>query len=126
MTVSGPLPQPRLIILLKAARGYHLVDVRTILFAQAEDKYSRVTFIDSSRKGVFHTLTELEAVLGCGRRNGDLLFLRSHRGCIVAVHHATELIGTREFLVCDGTRLPVSKGEWPTLLEVIASVGTPA
>ena len=122
MSPALPLPQPRLLVLLKAARGYHLVDVRTILFAKAEDKYSRMTFTDGSQRVVFHTLVELEGILCCGERVGELLFLRIHRGHIVALHHATALVGTREFLLCDGTRFPVSKRASPDLLRTAGSV----
>lgn len=111
---------PRLVILLKASRGHHIVDVRTVLYAEAETRYSRLHFVDGTKKAVFHTLGELEAVLGCGKRVGDLLFLRVHRSHIVALHHLERMEG--RYLFLNGSRLPVSRQHWPQMIKTISSI----
>lgn len=97
---------------MKAARGYHVVDVRGILYAQADSRFSRLYLANGSSKAVFHTLFELEGILSCGRRVGDLFFLRLHKSYIVALHHAAEMDRAAGVLLTNGSRLPISRSEW--------------
>jgi DNA-binding LytR/AlgR family response regulator len=118
-------PIPRLVVLLKAARGYHVVDVRTILFAQAEERFCCMHFTDGTKKPVFHTLTELEGMLRCGERMGDLLFLRVHKSHIVAFHHATSVETDRSITLFNGTHLPIGRQYWTQVLTHGMSVRAP-
>ena len=116
MTLGG-LSSPRFVILLKAAKGYYVVDVRTISYVRAETRYSRIVFTDASEKVVFHTMKALEILLGGGKRVGELWFVRSHKSCIVALHHALELDRESGVLLRNNVRLPISRGEWAGLIK---------
>lgn len=110
-------PVPRLVILLKAARGYHVVDVREILYAEADTRYCKLHFVDGSSWVVFHTLSELEGILCCGERMGDLLFTKVHRGYIVALHYAHTVDRTGGVKMCTGCEVPMSRGGWTDSLK---------
>ncbi len=117
-----PAPVPRLIVLMKAARGYHVVDVRTVLYAQADSRFCRISFTDGTEKTVFHTHTELDGLLCCGERMGELLFLRVHRGFIVALHQVIELDRMTGALLVNSERIPISKGEWKRVISAGGSL----
>jgi len=118
----GEVSTPRFVVLLKAARGYHVVDVRAILYVRAETRYSRIVFTDASEKVVFHSMRALEILLGCGKRIGELWFVRSHKSCIVALHHALELDRESGVLLRNKDRLPISRGEWAGLMKERSSI----
>ncbi len=109
-------PQPRHLILLKAARGHHLVDVRTILYAEAEERFSCMHFTDGTKKPVFHTLTQLEMILRCGERLGDMLFLRVHKSHLIAFHHTSSVERDRSITLLIGTHLPIGRQYWAQVL----------
>lgn len=118
-----PVPIPHAFpIALKTAHGWSLLDLRAILCARAEDKYARLTLTDGSTLVVLHPLSDLEQRFGCGARNGDLLFLRPFRSCIVAMHHASRFHGKGEVELRNGERLPIGKRAWPTLIDVLGRV----
>jgi DNA-binding LytR/AlgR family response regulator len=117
-----PTLVPRLIVLMKAARGYHVVDVRTILFAQADSRFCRITCTDGTEKAVLHTLTELEGILCCGERIGELLFFRVHRGYVLALHQVVELDRMTGALLVNSGRIPISKGEWKRVISTGGSL----
>jgi DNA-binding LytR/AlgR family response regulator len=119
-----PAPVPRLIVLMKAARGYHVVDVRTVLYAQADSRFCRISFTDGTEKAVFHTLTEMEGILCCGERMGDLLFVRVHKSHIIGFHHLTSLGTDRSVMLAHGERLSVGRQYWNGLLAVGMCVGS--
>lgn len=116
------MPIPRLQILLKAAKGHHVVDVRAILHAEADARFCRVFFTDGTDKAVFHTLTELEEVLCCGERIGDLLFLRVHKSHLVAFHHAVAVGTDRRIVLNGGHSLSIGRQYWASLLTLGMSV----
>ncbi|MFZ1664895.1 MAG: LytTR family DNA-binding domain-containing protein [Flavobacteriales bacterium] len=116
------MSNPRFPLILKAAQGWRFIEVRLIVSILAEDKFARIRYADGAELLVFHSLAELEAGLCCGVRLGDLLFLRPHRSCIVAMHHATAIHAKREVVMCDGTVLPLSKRIWPKLVELLGSI----
>jgi DNA-binding LytR/AlgR family response regulator len=120
---SQPTPSPRLLIMLKAARGYHVVDVRMILSIEADTRYAVLRLLDGRGLAVFHTLSVLEEWLQCGERYGDLLFLRIHRSHIVAFHH-TDRIEGKHIVSHSGTHFPVSRQYWPTIRKVAVSIRT--
>lgn len=119
---SGEVPTPRLVILLKAAKGYHVVDVRMILYAEADSRYSRIHFADGTEKAVFHTLSELEPILRCGERIGDLLFVRSQKSYLAAIHHATAIDRSSGILFNDRHRVPIGREYWGGVLGVVMAV----
>lgn len=121
MTLGG-LSSPRFVVLLKAARGYHVVDVRTILYVRAETRFSRMYFIDGNDKAVFHALTEIEDVLCCGKRVGELLFLRSQKSYIVALHHATSIDRSSGILFGDGYHVRIGREYWGGCLKTATSI----
>jgi DNA-binding LytR/AlgR family response regulator len=118
---SEPQPTPRLLIALSVARGWQLIDVRSIVAVVAEDKYACLVHTDGTRRPVFHTLVDMEGRLECGRRKGELLFFRIHRGHIAAMHHALDLI-PNEITMISGLRLPVSRHRSAELYGVLASI----
>ncbi len=122
-TAASPLPIPRLVLLLKAARGYHVVDVRSILYAEADERFCSMHFTDGTKKPVFHTLNELEAILRCGERMGELLFLRVHKSHLVAFHHTSAIGVDRRVLLQTGTYLPIGRQYWAHLLKCCMSIG---
>lgn len=109
--MSDPKTQarPRFNILLKAARGHQVVDVRSIAFVEADDRYCRAVLTDGSHRQLFHTLTDMERILCSGERLGDLLFLRTHRSFIVAFHHVVALDGRVGLKLIGGFVAPVSR-----------------
>jgi len=119
---SHGVPVPRFVILLKAARGFYLVDVRTILYAQADARYSRITFTDGSAKPVFHTLAELETILRCGERMGDLVFVRVHKSHMIAFHHAISVGTDRRILLSGEHCLPIGRQYWSALVVLGMSI----
>jgi DNA-binding LytR/AlgR family response regulator len=119
--IKEPQPTPRLLIALSVARGWQLIDVRSIVAVIAEDKYACLVHTDGTRRTVFHTLMDLEERLECGRRNGELLFFRIHRGHIAAMHHALDLI-PNEITMVSGLRLLVSRHRSAELNGVLASI----
>ncbi len=115
-------PTPRLVILLKAARGYHLVDVRTILYAEADSRHSCMHFTDGTKKVVFHTLTELEGILSCGKRVGELLFLRVHKSYLAGLHHTAGVERAGSIELVGGRNVPVSRAGWKAMLIAISVI----
>lgn len=109
-------------ILLRTAQGWSLVDLRFILCAHAEDKYARLQLTDGGTLVVLHPLSDLEERLSCGERHGDLVFLRSNRSCIVAMHHAVRFHGKAAVELANGEQLPVGRRAWPGIVQVLASV----
>lgn len=120
--MPSPETCPRLLIVLKAARGHQVVDVRKILFAKAEDRFCRMHFIDGTEKPVFHTLAELEAILNCGVRMGDLLFARLHKSHIVSSHFLASIEPNKTVVLCTGHQLPIGRQYWSDFLKNSNSV----
>ncbi len=102
-------PLPRFNILLKAARGHQVVDVRCIVLIEADERYCRALLTDGSHRQLFHTLTEMERALCAGERLGELLFIRTHRSFIVAFHHVIAYHGLHDLMLIGGAIAPVSR-----------------
>lgn len=76
-------------ILLKSIRGFVFQPLDEILFFKSTDKYSEMYLANGSMVIVFNGLGELEVRLNCGERKGAILFYRTHRQYIAAIHHAS-------------------------------------
>jgi len=113
--------QPRLLMLLKAARGFHLLDVRKVVRVEADTRYAVLFLVDGSNLPVFHNLAELEVMLNCGERLQDLLFLRIHRSHIVAFHHVVKIEG-RQLELNDGTCIHASRKLWSSITATAMSI----
>lgn len=122
--MSDPKTQarPRFNILLKAARGHQVVDVRSIALVEAADRYCRAVLTDGSHRQLFHTLTDMERILCAGERIGDLLFLRMHRSFIVAFHHATGMEGKERIKLVGELHAPVSRQMRVAMLSAAGTV----
>ena len=116
--------EPRFPLLLKSAYGPALIKVDTILRIDAEDKYSRLHTTNGDSMVLLHGLADLEERLCCGQRIGERVFLRTHRSCIVALHHADGLEG-RQGVLLKGRPAPISRSAWGQLLHLLGSIGTP-
>lgn len=113
---------PRLNILLKAARGHQVIDVRRVLLIEADERYCRAVLTDGSYRQLFHTLSEMERILRAGERLGDLLFLRTHRSYIVAFHHVIATDGPYNWKLQGNITVPVSRQLRADMLTVAGSV----
>jgi len=115
---------PRFPLLLKSAFGPVFIPLNTILRIDAEDKYSRLHFTNGDSMVLLHGLSDLEERLCCGQRIGDRVFLRTHRSCIVALHHADALQG-RDQVMLNGRPAPISRSAWGQLLHLLGSIDSP-
>ena len=113
---------PRFPLILKDAYGWSLVDPQGIVRFDAEDKYARVVLEDGSNKVVFHSLADLEERLACGMRVCEMLFVRTHRKHIVAMHHAQHLHSRRGITMSDGTAVPLSKRSLPGIIALLSKL----
>ncbi|HQV40302.1 MAG: LytTR family transcriptional regulator DNA-binding domain-containing protein [Flavobacteriales bacterium] len=109
-------------LILRDRNGHQLFDARSILFIQAEDKFARITCTDGTETVVFHALKDLEVRLACGSRVGDLFFLRTHRSCIAALHHAVALHGRSGVNFREGVSLPIGKRIWQQMAELLGQI----
>ncbi len=109
-------------LLLRTAHGPQVFDARTLLRIDAEDKYARVTCLAGPNTVVLHALSDLEERLRCGKRIGDLLFARTHRSCIVALHHVHGLDRDRNLVLIEGLSAPLSKRAWPMLDKLLGTL----
>lgn len=116
------LPVPRNNILLKAARGYQVIDVRTIVLIEADERYCRATLLNDTTRPVFHTLAEMERFLCVGERLGELLFLRTHRSTIAAFHHAVGYDRRRGMQLIGGLVAPISREQRAAILSIAGAV----
>lgn len=112
-------------MILKTTHGWIFFPAGDILHLGAEDKYARLTRTNGTTEVLFHSLADLEERLCCGKRIGDLLFVRTHRKCIVAMHHAKALPQKGGIQLSDGTLLPISRGLRAELLRVMGTVRAP-
>ncbi len=115
--------KPNFPLISKSRIGWILIPAGEILRIVAEDKYARLTFTNGRTELLFHSLNDIERRLACGIRIGELLFLRTHRSCIVAMHHATGLDGRERVLLQDQSA-PISRGAWPVLLRMLGAIRT--
>lgn len=113
---------PSFPLILRTTHGYQFVPGPTILCIEAEDKYARIAFMDGRSQVVLHALSDLEQRLCCGQRIGTFLFLRTHRTCITAMHHAQALEGRRTVKFGNDLNAPLSKRVWPELLRLMGSL----
>ena len=118
--------KPSFPLILKSTHGWVFIPVGGILFITAEDKYARLTYADGSTTMLFHSLADLERRLACGRRIGDLLFVRTHRTCIAAMHHA-KAIPAGGGLQLEGNQVvPLRRGGPADLLRLMGTIRTSA
>lgn len=108
-------------LILKSTIGHILIHADSIVRVVAEDKYARLTYTNGRTELLFHSLSDIERRLACGTRVGELLFVRTHRSCIAAMHHATGLEG-RERVLLQGQSAPISRENWPMLLRLLGTV----
>ncbi|HRH38306.1 MAG TPA: LytTR family DNA-binding domain-containing protein [Flavobacteriales bacterium] len=113
---------PSFPLILKSTYGWILVPANGINCINAEDKYARLTYADGSTVVLFHSMNDLESRLACGTRVHQLLFLRTHRTCIVAMHHARALHGKEQVELDGGAIAPVSRKAWAVILRLLGSV----
>lgn len=109
-------------LILKSTHGWVFIPAGDILYLTAEDKYARLTCTDGTSTMLFHSLAELEERLACGNRIGELLFVRTHRSCIAAMHHAKALPAKGGLELSSGTVLPLGRGVRAELLHLMGSV----
>ncbi|QQR85394.1 MAG: LytTR family transcriptional regulator [Flavobacteriales bacterium] len=114
--------KPSFPLLLRSSTGWVFITTVEILHIKAEDKYARLTCTDGSNLVLFHSLADLERRLACGKRIGELLFVRTHRSCIAAMHYAQAIPPKRGLLLADGTELPLGRGVRADLLRLMGAV----
>lgn len=115
--------EPRFPLILKSAYGPVFIALNTILRIDAEDKYSRLHYTSGDTVVLLHSLSDLEERLACGQRIGALVFLRTHRSCIVAMHHADALV-KRDQVILKGQVAPISRSVWDGLFQLLGSIGS--
>ena len=113
-------------LVLKSTHGWVFIPAGDILYLTAEDKYARLTCLNGSTLVLFHSLADLEVRLACGTRIGDLLFVRTHRSCIAAMHHARVLPPKGGIELASGQVLPLSRGARTELLRIMGSLHSAA
>lgn len=109
-------------LILKTTIGWIFIPVCDILHIAAEDKYARLTYTNGQSIMLFHSLADLEERLACGTRIGELLFIRTHRSCIAAMHHAKALPTKGGIELSTGAVLPLGRGVRAELLHLLGSV----
>lgn len=109
-------------LILKSTYGWIFIPVGDILHISAEDKYARLAYVNGSTVVLFHSLADLERRLACGKRIGELLFVRTHRSCIAAMHHAKALPPKGGVELSSGTVIPLGRTARSVLLELMGSV----
>lgn len=114
--------KPTFPLILKSTDGWIFIPAGDILHLSAEDKYARLTYLDGKSTMLFHSLADLEDRLACGTRIGDLLFVRTHRSCIAAIHHAKAFPAQGGLELSSGTVLPLGRGVRAELLHLMGSV----
>ena len=110
---------PRFPLILRTAHGYEFFNARQILRIDAEDKYARITTDDGARTVVLHPLSDLQERLCCGQRVAGMLFLRTHRSCIVAMHHVQGVDADWALRLNDAQRAPVGREAWRAMLKAL-------
>ena len=113
---------PTFPLILRTVDGSCLINVRSIQHIVAEDKYARLIHTDGTEQVVFHSLQDLVERLACGERFGDLMFMRTHRSSIVAMHHATADQGKQSLELASGALLPIGRRSFVTLLDVLGRI----
>lgn len=113
--------KPTFPLILKSTIGWILIPAGSILRVTSEDKYVRLSYTNGRTELLFHSLSDIERRLACGTRVSELLFVRTHRSCIVAMHHATGLEGRERVLLQDQSA-PISREIWPMLLRLLGTV----
>lgn len=113
---------PSFPLILRTAHGPFLFNARTLLRIDAEDKYARITTTDGNSTVVLHPLSDLEERLCCGQRIGDMLFARTHRGCIAALHHVQAVDQDKNLVLDDQVSAPMSKRAWPELVQLLGTL----
>lgn len=116
------MTSPRCPLILRTAHGHELFNANTLLRIDAEDKYARVTTISGERIVILHPLSEMEERLCCGHRIGDLFFARTHRSCIVALHHVQAVDRERNLVLGERSIAPMSKRTWPKLAQLLGTL----
>lgn len=113
---------PSFPLILRTAHGPCFFNARTLLRIDAEDKYARITTTDGQHTVVLHPLSDLEERLCCGQRIGDLLFARTHRSCIVALHHVQAVDHERNLVLDEKIVAPMSKRAWPEITQLLGTL----
>lgn len=118
--------KPTFPLILKSSIGWTFISVGDILHIKAEDKYARLTYTNGQSIMLFHSLADLEERMACGTRIGELLFVRTHRSCIAAMHHAKALPAKGGIELSTGAVLPLGRGVRAELLRLLGSVQSTA
>jgi DNA-binding LytR/AlgR family response regulator len=113
-------------LILKSTMGWIFIPVGDIQHLTAEDKYARLTYTNGTSIVLFHSLADLEERLACGTRIGEMLFVRTHRSCIVAMHHARALPPKGGVELSSGALLPLGRVARAELLRLLGSVHSTA
>lgn len=124
--MNSRVMRPSFPLLLNSSTGWIFIPTVDILHIKAEDKYARLTRTDGSSLMLFHSLADLERRLACGKRIGEMLFVRTHRCCIAAMHHAKALPPKSGLLLADGSELPLGRGIRADLFRLMGSVHSTA
>jgi DNA-binding LytR/AlgR family response regulator len=118
--------KPTFPLILKSSMGWIFIPVGDILHLTAEDKYARLTYTNGQSIMLFHSLSDMEERLACGTRFGELLFVRTHRSCIAAMHHAKALPQKGGVELSSGALLPLGRAARAELLRLLGSVHSTA
>ena len=97
-------------IMLKSATGHRFFSLNDILFFEADDKYAQLSLYNSDKKiAVFHSLKDIETKLNCGNYLGPLIFFRTHRQYIAALHRAQSWGENNVILLENDFEIPVGR-----------------
>jgi DNA-binding LytR/AlgR family response regulator len=109
-------------IMFKSATGHFFYTLYESLFIQADDKYAKMTMTGGREKVcVFHSLKEIEEKLTCGRYIGPMIFFRTHRQYITAMHHAQCWKENNLIILESDHEIPVGKAYRKPIIEKLSA-----
>jgi len=101
-------------ICLPTGSGYHLAEIRSIIYLKAEGSYARIFFEETRPVLICKPVSFYEEVLH------DEKFMRVHRSYLVNLNHIVSFNSEDDFLqLSDKTRLTVSKRRKSQLVKTI-------
>lgn len=109
-------------IMLKSASGHRFFSLNDILFFEADDKYALLSMTGSDKLiRVFHSLKDIEVKLKCGNYLGPMIFFRTHRQYIAAMHYAQYWNENNAIILENDHKIPVGKSYRKGIVEKLMS-----
>jgi two-component system LytT family response regulator len=108
-------PEGKNLVLINHSKGFTLVDIKDIIWLEANDNYTNIYMLAQKKIIASKTLKEFEAILP------EAEFFRVHRSALINIHYVKEYSNHEggEVILSDGTRVQVSKARIQDFSEYI-------